>query len=177
MRGAGRTAPVATVVLLAAAGLAGCRDHGVPVAGLMSPDGAHMITAGRGGLDAADFELASGVTTLVLRSGDIGDQLCRVVTPAGAGVLPAAVVSGGHVVVQLRSSGNGGPSVVDVTLSSAVAWTVHEDGGAGTATIDGTEHSGIAGGTSYTPDGWDGAADRVDIENTACVGTFTLVRY
>jgi len=241
MRSVGRTAGVATVVLAAAAGLAGCRDHLAPVALLSSPNGAHTVTAGRGGLDTADFELASGVTTLVLHSGDLGGALYRVVTPPGSGVLPAAVVSGGHVVVQLNSSGTGGPAVVDVTLNSAVSWTVHEDGGAteatvdmsagglavldfaagvsridatlpepggtvvvrlgggaseftvhapsgvptrvaldggaGSATIDGTQHTGIAGGTAYTPDGWDNATNRVDVDNTAGVGTFTLVRY
>jgi hypothetical protein len=236
-----RSARVAAGVLAAAAALAGCRDHPVPVAVLSTADGAHVVTAGRGGLDTADLELASGVTTLVLHSGDIGGALYRAVTPPGAGVLPAAVVSGGHVVVQLRSSGTGGPSVLDVTLSSAVAWTVHEDGGAteatvdmsagglavldfaagiaridatlprpsgtvvvrlgggaseftvhvpagvptrvafdggaGSATVDGTVHTGIAGGTSYAPNGWDAASDRVDVDNTAGVSTFTLVRY
>jgi hypothetical protein len=227
-------------ILATAAGLAGCRDHPVPVGLVSSAGGAHVATAARGDLHTADFELASGVTTLVLRSGDIGGALYRVVTPAGAGVLPAVVVSGGHVVVQLRSTGTGGPAVVEVTLSSAVVWTVHEDGGAteanvdmsagglavldfaagvsridatlpkpggtvvvrlsggaseftvhvpagvpvrvgltggaGSATIDGTQHTGIAGGTSFTPAGWDTATDRVDIDNTAGVSTFTLVR-
>lgn len=241
MRSVGRTARVATMLLAVAAAPAACRDDPVTVAALSGPGSAHVVTAGRGDLRTADFELASGVTTLVLHSGDIGGALYRVVTPPRAGVVPVAAVSGGHVVVQLHSSGTGGASVVDVTLSSAVAWTVHEDGGAteatvdmragglsvldfaagvaridatlprpggtvvvrmgggaseftvhapsgvpvrvaldggaGSAAIDGTRHVGIAGGTSYAPDGWDTATDRVDVDNTAGVGTFTLVRY
>ena len=204
-------------------------------------DDRHVVTADRGDLTAADFELASGVTTLVLHTGDTGGDLYRISTPDGAGQLPSAVVSSGHVVAQLVSSGVNGPSLVDVLLSDAVAWTVHLDGGATTATvdakaggsasldfgagvaridatlpkakgttsvkmsggsseftvhaptgvptrvaltggagsavIDGTTHTGIGGGTVYTPDGWDTADPRIDVNNTAGVSTFTLVRY
>jgi hypothetical protein len=49
-------------------------------------------------------------------------------------------------------------------------------GGAGSATIDGTVHSGIAGGTVYTPDDWDNATDRYLIDNAAGVSSLTLDR-
>jgi hypothetical protein len=156
-------------------------------------------------------------------------------------VLPAAVISDAHVVTQLVSSGISGPSVVDVTLNDAVAWTIHLDGGAteatvdmragglvaldfgagvsridvtvpavagtlpvrmsggasefavhapageparvaltggaGSATIDGDVHTGIAGGTIFTPTGWDDALRRIDVDNTAGVASFVLDRY
>lgn len=236
---------VAATFALAAATLVGCQDHPDPMVRAVGPgnagNGAHLVTADRGGLTAADFELAGGVTTLILHSGDIGGALYRITTPVGAGIVPTAVVSSGHVVAQVVSSGVNGPSIVDVALSSAVAWTVHLDGGAteatvdmragglatldfgagvsrieatlpkvngtlavrmaggaseftvhappgvparvtmagggGSATIDGDTHTGIAGGTAYTPDGWDSANPRIDIDNTAGVSTFTLDRY
>jgi hypothetical protein len=203
--------------------------------------GTHVVTAARDGRQSADFELASGVTTLAIHSGDIGNVLYRIATPAGGGLVPAAVESGDHVVAQLVASGTNGPSIVDVTLSSAIAWTIHLDGGAteatvdmhsgglagldfgagvaridvtlptaqgtlpvrmgggsseftvhapsgvparvtlagggGSATIDGDTHTGIAGGTVFTPDGWAGAAQRIDVDNTAGVGAFALDRY
>jgi hypothetical protein len=200
-----------------------------------------VATAARGDLRSADFELASGVATLTIHSGDIGGSLYRIVAPAGGGLAPAAVVSGDHVVTQLVPSGTNGPSIVDVTLSSAVAWTIHLDGGAtaatvdmrdgglagldfgagvsridvtlpkesgtlpvrmsggsseftvhapagvparvslagggGSVTIDGETHTGIAGGTVFTPVGWAGALQRIDVDNTSGVSTFALDRY
>jgi hypothetical protein len=222
----------------------GGQPFGQPVGQISTtsaPASEHVVTAARGDRHSADFELASGVTTLTIHSGDIGDALYRIATPAGGGLVPAAVVSGNHVVTQLVSSGTNGPSIVDVTLSSAVAWTIHLDGGAteatvdmrsgglagldfgagvsridvtlpkepgtmpvrmgggsseftvhaptgvparvtlagggGSATIDGDTHTGIAGGTVFTTDGWAGATQRIDVDNTAGVSSFALDRY
>ncbi|HEY1484523.1 MAG TPA: hypothetical protein VGF84_00385 [Micromonosporaceae bacterium] len=238
-----RTLP-AVVVLLALAA-AGCSDHPAPAPSLV---GHHAVVAGangtvvsanRGSLRTADFEMASGVTTLVVHSGDLGGGLYRISTPAGAGQVPTAVVDDGQVVAQLNSSGTNGPSIVDVELSDAVAWTIHLDGGAtvarvdmhegglatldfgagvtridatvprgavtvrmsggasefdvhapdgvparvtmggggSSATIDGTQHTGIAGGTVFAPSTWPSSGPRVDVDNTAGVSTFTLDRY
>lgn len=70
----------------------------------------------------------------------------------------------------------GGASVFDVTLPRDVATQVRIAGGAGEVTIDGTVHTGIPGGTVYTPEGWDTAADRYLIDNTAGVSALTLDR-
>jgi hypothetical protein len=212
-----------------------------PIGLVTTPSGEHIAIAARGDVRTASFELASGVTTLAVRSADIGDSLYRIATPPGAGVLPATVISDGTVVTQLVSSGISGPSLVDVTLSDDVAWTIHLDGGAteatvdmrdgglaalnfgagvsridvtlpsaagtlpivmsggasefavhappgvparvaltggaGSATIDGDTHTGIAGGTVFTPVGWDSAAQRIDVDNTAGVSAFDLDRY
>jgi hypothetical protein len=255
-----RAARIAGVALVAAltAMLAACDSNGPSIIGptptpavvgpnppgpgpVIGSDGSRVLTDNRGDLHAADFELASGVTTLIVHSGDIGAALFRITTPAGAGVIPAALVSAGHVVLQLSSANNGGPAIVDVALSSAVSWTVHLDGGAtsatvdmkagglaaldfgagvaridttvakpggtlpvrmsggaseftvhaptgvparvtmtgggSSATIDGQTHTGIAGGTAFTPEGWDTANPRIDVDNTAGVSSFTLDRY
>jgi len=70
----------------------------------------------------------------------------------------------------------GGTSVFDLRLPRDIAAQVRMTGGAGSATIDGTVHTGIAGGTVYTPDGWDTATDRYLIDNTAGVSSLTLAR-
>ncbi len=239
------TKTVAVAFLLGCAALSGCTSSGpsrVTTSNpILGPNGAHVVTADRGDLKAAGFELASGVTTIVLHSGDIGGSLYRITTPVGAGQVPSAVVAGGQVVTQLSSSGVNGPSIVDIELSNAVMWTIHLDGGAtetnvdmragglaaldfgagvtridayvpaepdlvavqmaggataftvhapagmpaqvtmgggaGSATIDGAVHSGIAGGTVFTPDAWPASGSRLNIDNTAGVSTFTLDRY
>ncbi len=235
----------AALVVFACAALAGCGSSGVAPLGVgnpaVNPAGGHVVSADRGNLKAAGFELASGVTTVVLHSGDIGVALYHIATPVGAGQVPSAVIAGGQVVAQLSSSGVNGPSIVDVELSNAVMWTIHLDGGsteanvdmsagglatldfgagvtridakvpaepdlvtvqmsggatsftvhapdgmpaqvtigggASSATIDGVAHSGIAGGTVYTPDAWPSTGSRLTIDNTAGVSTFTLDRY
>ncbi|MFL6119501.1 hypothetical protein [Actinophytocola sp.] len=70
----------------------------------------------------------------------------------------------------------GGASVFDLRLPRDVATQVRIAGGAGSATIDGVQHTGIPGGTVYTPDGWDSATDRYLIDNTAGVSSLTVDR-
>jgi hypothetical protein len=70
----------------------------------------------------------------------------------------------------------GGASVFDLRLPREVATQVRVAGGAGSVSIDGTVHSGIPGGTVYTPDGWDSATNRYLIDNTAGVSSLTLDR-
>lgn len=70
----------------------------------------------------------------------------------------------------------GGTSVFDLRLPRNVAAQVRMTGGAGSATIDGAVHTGIAGGTVYTPDNWDTATDRYMIDNTAGVSALTFAR-
>jgi hypothetical protein len=76
--------------------------------------------------------------------------------------------------VQVRMAG--GASVFDLRLPRDVATQVRVAGGAASVTIDGTVHTGISGGTVYTPDGWDSATDRYLIDNTAGVSSLTLDR-
>lgn len=70
----------------------------------------------------------------------------------------------------------GGASVFDLRLPRHIATQVRIAGGAGSVTIDGTVHTGIPGGTVYTPEGWDRATDRYLIDNTAGVSALTLDR-
>ena len=70
----------------------------------------------------------------------------------------------------------GGASVFDLRLPREVATQVRIAGGASSVTIDGTVHTGIPGGTVYTPDDWHSATNRYLIDNTAGVSALTVDR-
>lgn len=70
----------------------------------------------------------------------------------------------------------GGASQVIVRLAGDAPVQVRAGGGAGSVTIDGTTHSGVAGGSTFTPPGWDSATDRYDIDATGGVSTLTVAR-
>jgi hypothetical protein len=70
----------------------------------------------------------------------------------------------------------GGASVFDLHLPDGVPAKVLLAAGAGQATIDGTTHNGIAGGTTLSTPGWDGSTDRLDLNLVAGVSTLTLDR-
>ncbi|MBX7268602.1 hypothetical protein KIF24_23000 [Micromonospora sp. Llam7] len=71
---------------------------------------------------------------------------------------------------------SGGASQVIVHLTSEAPVQVRAGGGAGSVTVDGTTHSGVAGGTTFTPPEWNSATDRYDIDATAGVSTLTVER-
>jgi len=48
--------------------------------------------------------------------------------------------------------------------------------GAGTVTVDGATRTGVAGGTTITGDGWDGATDRYDVIASGGMSAFTFDR-
>jgi hypothetical protein len=206
---------------------------------------AHLAAAPADGRSAAQLSVVSGATTLSVRSADIGGDLFRVSTPPTSGQVPAVVVNGDIVQVQLRDvatpDGSApGPSALQVLLSDDVTWALRLDGGAtetqvslasgrlssldfgagsarieatlprphgavpvrmsggasaynlhlpdgvparvrmgggaGSVTVDGVQHSGIAGGTTWAGPGFAAAGDKYDIDNTAGVSTLTLDR-
>jgi hypothetical protein len=57
----------------------------------------------------------------------------------------------------------GGVSRLAVHVPPAVAARVTVAGGAGTADINGTVHSGVPAATTFAPPDWDNAADRYDV--------------
>lgn len=88
---------------------------------------------------------------------------------------------GHHVVTRLASTGTNGPSIVDVTLSSAVAWTIHLDGGATAATVD-MRDGGLAGldfgaGVSRIDVTLPKESGTLPVDNTSGVSAFALDRY
>ncbi|MTK02044.1 hypothetical protein [Micromonospora sp. CP22] len=70
----------------------------------------------------------------------------------------------------------GGASQVVVRLADNAPVRVRAGGGAGSVTIDGTTHSGVASGTTFTPPEWNAATDRYDIDATGGVSSVTVDR-
>lgn len=71
----------------------------------------------------------------------------------------------------------GGASRFGVHAPAGVPVRVRAGGGAGGVSVDDTTRSGVAAGTVITPDGWDSATDRYDIDNTAGVSAVTVDRF
>ncbi|GIJ78375.1 hypothetical protein SAMN05443287_10133 [Micromonospora phaseoli] len=71
---------------------------------------------------------------------------------------------------------SGGASQVVVRLAGDAPVQVRAGGGAGSVTVDGTTHSGVAGGTTFTPPAWESATERYDIDATSGVSTLTVER-
>ncbi|MDG4824310.1 hypothetical protein O7635_20865 [Asanoa sp. WMMD1127] len=96
----------------------------------------HTVTGPRAGLDAATFELASGVTTVTVRVADLGGDLYRVRTPDDASVAPWIARDGADLRLVTQGTGLGGPADVEVTLHRAVRWHLRLGGGAQQEEID-----------------------------------------
>ena len=101
----------------------------------------HRVIAQLGDTTAASVEVADGVTSVTVRSADLGSDLYRISTPTGSGQVPAVSASatsseGPAVVVSLRSTAGPNPGQLDVLLSSRVTWRVRITGGAAEARLD-----------------------------------------
>jgi hypothetical protein len=77
-----------------------------------------------------------------------------------------------HGSVPVRMSG--GANQFAIHRPSGVAVQVRAGGGAGNVTIDGQQHSGVAGGSAFASGGWDTAADKYEVDCTAGVSTVTV---
>jgi hypothetical protein len=71
---------------------------------------------------------------------------------------------------------SGGASSFDLHLPGGVPARVLFAGGAGSASVDGSTTSGLAGGTVLDALDWSASANRYDIDNTAGVSALTLDR-
>jgi hypothetical protein len=76
--------------------------------------------------------------------------------------------------VPVRMSGGAGRFAIQAPAGVPVR--VRAGGGAGQVTVDGVPRSGLSGGTVITPEGWDSATARYDVDNSAGVATLTVDR-
>jgi len=104
-----------------------------------------------------------------LTNGPGGDVDFSAGTQRASVVLPAAR---GTQRVRL----GGGADLLAVRLTGRAPVRVFARGGAGNVTIDGLTRSGIAGGSSWVPDGWDGAPGRFDVDATSGVASIVVER-
>jgi hypothetical protein len=85
-------------------------------------------------------------------------------------LLPAPV---GDVPVLMQ----GGASSFLIQTPAGVPYQVSFGGGAGSASIEGGVHSGVAGGTVISSPSWNTAVNRYTIDNSAGVSAFTLAAH
>jgi hypothetical protein len=89
-------------------------------------------SAPRHSRSAATLVIASGVTTLVVGAGDLGDDLFHATVSSGE--LVGAII--GDVVTMTTAGSSGNPVVADITINSLLTWSVQVAGGATEASVD-----------------------------------------
>jgi hypothetical protein len=103
------------------------------------------------GAPLAEVDLASGISTIEL----------WLPSPRGTATLTET----------------GGTSSLTMHAPTQVPVKITVDGGAGTATVDGTTHTGVPAGTTYAPNGWDRVTDRYDVRLVGGVSHVDLDRF
>lgn len=71
----------------------------------------------------------------------------------------------------------GGVDQLGLRTASRVPVRVRVGSGAGRVVLDGSTHDGVAAGALFTPAGWDGAADRIDVDAVAGMAALTVASY
>jgi hypothetical protein len=155
----------------------------------------------------AVLDVASGTTLLTVRVADLGGAggtLLRVRTPADAPVHPQVSTSGADTT---RRSGNkeavqltlAGSQIIDLTLPrpratvpvllaggaslfllrapAGVPVRVTAAGGAGTVSLDGAEHTGVAGGSVFAAANWGAAGPRYNVTASAGAAVIAIGRW
>jgi hypothetical protein len=158
---------------------------GAKVAPAVAVDG-HEVVAGlrdTGGAGPAvvNVVLSSSVRWTVRLAGGANDEAVDLTGGPGGDVDFSSGTSRAAVALPAgkgtqRVVLGGGAAQFEVRLSGDDPVRVAANGGAGSVTIDGTTHSGVGGGSVWTPDGWSTAADRYDIDATSGVSTLTVSR-
>jgi hypothetical protein len=143
--------------------VAGLRDTGLA--------GPAVITVELSDDVAWNVRLAGGATeeTVDLTGGRGGNVDFSAGTSRAVVALPAATGT-------QRVTMSGGASQFAVRLAGNAPARVAAKGGAGSVTVDGETHTGVAGGSVWTPGDWAVADSRYDIDATAGVATMTVAR-
>ncbi|NUR57500.1 MAG: hypothetical protein HOV87_02130 [Catenulispora sp.] len=100
-----------------------------------------------------------------------GVHLRTLTFAAGASTITALLPApAGDVPILMQ----GGASSFHIQTPTDVPYQVAFRSGAGSATIEGAVHNGVAAGTVISSPSWDTAANRYTIDNSAGVSAFTL---
>ena len=118
-----------------------------------------------------DVRLAGGATgeSVDLSGGPGGNVDFSAGTSRAEVALPAAAGT-------QRVTMSGGASTLTVRLGGSAPVRVSATGGASSVTVDGKVHTGVAGNSVWTPNGWDSATDRYDVVASAGVSTMVVER-
>ncbi|MET8552996.1 hypothetical protein [Micromonospora zamorensis] len=118
------------------------------------PGGGELLTAPLAGRQKSTFVLADGLSSFDLGVADLGDDLYRISSPAGSGVLGRPTVLGETVRLEVVKSGASGTRALRVVLNERVAWRLQLVGGVSSQVLDLTRARllgvELAGGSSRT---------------------------
>jgi hypothetical protein len=123
--------------------------------------GATSTTVDLRDASVASVAFVGGVSSIDLTLPDL--TLPDLTLPRPAGTVP------------VRMSGGAGQFAIHAPSGAPVR--VRFGAGAGSATVDGGRQNGLSAGTVITPEGWDAASDRYDVDNIAGVSTLTVDRW
>jgi hypothetical protein len=111
-----------------------------------------------GGASRTDVDLTGGQLSGI--SFNAGSSLVTLALPRPHGNVPVQMV--------------GGASDFQLSLPNGVAAQVTAGGGAGEVSMEGQQHTGVAGGSVFTTAGWAPGVTGFDIDATAGVSTITV---
>jgi hypothetical protein len=112
----------------------------------------------KGGSSAVSIDLAAGGFGSIDLAGGVAAATITLPRPSG----------------NPRLSEEGGASSFHVFLPPATRASVHFAGGAGSASLDGSDHVGVPGGRTFKVSGSHHGRDRIDIELSGGIGRFVL---
>lgn len=116
--------------------------------------GGQLLTAPLAGRQKGTFVLADGLSSFELGVADLGDDLYRISSPAGSGVLGRPTVVGETVRLEVVKSGASATRSLRVALNERVAWRLQLVGGVSSQVLDLTRARllgvELAGGSSRT---------------------------
>ncbi|TQJ22316.1 hypothetical protein FBZ33_2566 [Micromonospora sp. A202] len=116
--------------------------------------GGELLTAPLAGRQKGTFVLADGLSSFELGVADLGDDLYRISSPAGSGVLGRPTVVGETVRLEVVKSGASETRSLRVALNERVAWRLQLVGGVSSQVLDLTRARllgvELAGGSSRT---------------------------
>ncbi|TDC77856.1 hypothetical protein E1193_21715 [Micromonospora sp. KC606] len=95
-----------------------------------------LLTAPVDGRRQVTFELVDGLSTVRLRTEDLGDDLYRISTPPDSTVRARPEVLGDRVRLRVAKTGRKGEGSVDVVLNARVVWRLRLLGGVSQHLID-----------------------------------------
>jgi hypothetical protein len=96
------------------------------------------VSLPRGSITTASLDLESGVSAVVVTTGDLHGALLTAITPGTSGLVPS-LTTGANGIVRVdlpHASGGGGPAKLVVVLDRSVTWSVFLDGGASAERLD-----------------------------------------
>jgi hypothetical protein len=111
-----------------------------------------------GGASRTDVDLSGGQLSGI--SFNAGSSLVTLALPRPHGTVPVAMV--------------GGASAFQLSLPAGVPARVTAAGGASEVSLEGQQHTGVAGGSVFTTAGWAPGATGFDIDATAGVSQITV---